>query len=96
MHFLYTCILEMNGDSPKGSNVKGVISYQRRRLTVISDSKFADGFNKKLSILDDDPEEHIITQNAVRTTASFASWCWPSASASFTLHATLCGVKFYA
>jgi len=56
----------MVGDSPKGSNVKGVISYQRRRLTVVSDSKFADGFSKKLSILDDDPDEHTISRNSIK------------------------------
>jgi len=59
-------IQEMIGDSPKASNVKGTISKQRRRLTVISDNKFADGFDKKLSILDNDhATEHTTTQNVV-------------------------------
>ena len=67
LRFPYNRMIEMVGDSPKGSNVKGVISYQRRRLTVVSDSKFADGFHKQLSILGDEGDEHTITLNVVGT-----------------------------
>lgn len=58
-------IENMVGDSPQASNVKGTISKTRRRLTVISDNKFADGLKQKLSILDDDPSENKTTTNVV-------------------------------